>query len=218
MGFGPGRAARRGEAAASEKAARPSSRSNGALFFQSVGVSALFVVSVVVMFVVLQVTGLWNWFNPLTRRMATWPMMAPHVEMYRLGREDWRVLQSEQARLETWEIELRVEADRLAEEQRALRRAQNELDLERARLAAWEDELHARQALVERLEDEQQALERLREVYEAMRPQEAARILADLSDEEVSRILMDMDPRTAAAILAAFAADRAASVSRLLGP
>ncbi len=41
---------------------------------------------------------------------------------------------------------------------------------------------------MERLEDEQQALERLREVYEAMRPQEAARILADLSDEEVSRI------------------------------
>lgn len=169
------------------------------------------------MFVVVQAIGLWDWLNPLTRRVATWPVVAPHVEMYRLGREDWRVLQDEQERLAAWETELQLEAERLAQEERALHAAQNELSVERGRLEQWEAELTDRQAAVERLEDEHEALERLREVYEAMRPQEAARILADMTDDEVALLLADMDPRTTAAILAAFPVEKATEVSRLLG-
>lgn len=202
---------------AQARSSQPRRRSHGALFFQTVGVVMLFFISIGVLFTVLQVTGLWDWFNPLTRRLAQWPVLAPHVEMYRLGRAEWGVLQDEQARLARWELELRAEAERLAEEQRQLRNAQNELDAERARLDARERELEARRAAVERLEDEHQALQRLREVYQEMRPQEAARILADMSDEEVTVLLADMDPRTVAAILAAFPADKAASVSRRLG-
>lgn len=177
----------------------------------------LFMVSIVVLFVVLQATGLWNWLDPLTRSLTTWPVVAEHVEMYRLGRDDWRVLQNEERRLAEWEAKLTGDAQQFATEQRALRTAQNELELERQRLAAWEADLAARQAVVERLEEEYEALQRLREVYEAMRPREAARILVDMTDAEVASLLVDMDPRTAAAILAEFPVDKAAVVSRLLG-
>lgn len=193
------------------------SNSNGVIVWKTIGAMMLFFISIIVMFGVLQVTGLWDWLNPLVRRAATWPVLAPHAEIYRLGRTDWRVLQNEQERLATWEAALRHDADQLEQEQRALRTALNELELERARLAQWEEELVARQAAVERLEEEQQALERLRDMYESMRPQEAARILADMTDDEVAVLLADMDPRRAAAILAAFPADKAAVVSRLLG-
>lgn len=193
------------------------SKADFALVWKTVAAMLLFFVSIAVLFAVLQATGLWNWFDPLTRRLTAWPVAAQHVEMYRLGRRDWRVFQDEEQRLASWEAELTAEAERLALEQKTLRTAQNELDLEHQRLAAWESELDARQAVVERLEQEHEALERLREVYEAMRPQEAARILADMTDEEVASLLLDMDPRTAASILAAFPVDKAAIVSRLLG-
>lgn len=190
---------------------------NGLAFWKTLGVTVLFMFSVAVLFTVLQVTGLWDWMNPLTRRLATTPALAPHVEMYRLGREAWGDLANERARLTQWETRLSVEEARLAELERTLRRTQNELDLERQRLAAWEAELSARQAAVERLEDEQLALQRVREMYEAMRPQEAARILSDLTDEEVALLLADMDPRTAASILAALPTEKATVVSRRLG-
>lgn len=186
-------------------------------FWKTLGVTVLFITSVVVLFVVLQVIGLWDWLNPLTRHLASTPVLAPHVEMYRLGREDWRVLQDEQARLASWETELKAQADRLAEQESALKRAQDELEQAWARVAAWEAELASRQAAVERLEDEQRSLERVRELYEAMRPQEAARIMADMSDDEVARLLEDMDPRTASAILTALPVDKAVIVSRTLG-
>lgn len=208
-----GRPGTAGRAAAGATAVRPS----GGGVWRTFGVIVLFFVSVGVLFTVLQVTGLWDWLNPLTRRVATWPAVAPHVEMYRLGREEWQELQGEQARLAEWETVLRLEAERLAQEERALRAAQNELNVERSRLQQWETELAARQSAVERLEDEYEALERLREVYESMRPQEAARILADMTVDEVALLLEDMDPRTTAAILAAFPVDKATEVSRLLG-
>lgn len=190
---------------------------NGLLFWKTLGVTVLFLVSVAVFLLVLQATGLWDWMNPLTRRLLEWPVLAPHVEMYRLGREAWGDLQSERARLAEWEKRLSVEEARLAELERALQRSQNQLELQRQQLAAWEAELTARQAALERLEDERQAVQRVREMYEAMRPQDAARILADMADEEVAALLIDMDPRTAANILAALPVQKAAVVSRLLG-
>ncbi len=205
-----------GASAAPTRSSVPAARA-GLDFWKTLGVTVLFLFSVVVLFVVLQVTGLWDWLNPLTCHLASTSVLAPHVEMYRLGREDWRVLQDEKARLATWEAELQARAERLAEQEDALKRAQDELEQERARAAAWEAELMTRQAAVERLEDEQRALERVRELYEEMRPQEAARILADMSDDEVARLLDDMDPRTASAILSALPIDKAVVVSRLLG-
>lgn len=190
---------------------------NGLECWKTVGVTVLFLFSLVVLFTVLQVTGLWDWLNPLTRQLAATPALAPHVEMYRIGRQEWGALQDEQARLAAWEAQLSLEAERLAEQERALREAQSQLELERRRLADWEAELEDRLALVERLEDEQRALQQLREMYEAMRPQEAARILADMSDTEIAALLADMDPRTAAAILAALPVEKAAVVSRQLG-
>lgn len=177
----------------------------------------LLIVSLMTAMAVLQVTHLWDWMNPLTRTMMAWPALAPHVEMYRTGREEWRVVQTQRRALQEREFELAVRAERMDEGERLLAAAQNELELERARLLAWEEQLDDRQAALERAEDEALALERLRDLYAAMRPQAAAAILVDMQEAEIASLLNDMTPRQAGSILAALPTDKAANVSRALG-
>lgn len=177
----------------------------------------LFLFSIVVALVVAQVTSLWDWLNPLTRRAATWPVMQPHVEMYRLGREEWNAIEAHRETLDVREMDLQGRAARLEQEQRELRAAQNELELERSRLASLEQALAERERQIAEREAAQTSLEGLREVYGAMRPQEAAAILTDLQAEEIAVLLVDMQPRQAGSILAALPKEKAAAVSRLMG-
>lgn len=177
----------------------------------------LLFISIGAAFVVAQVTLLWDWLNPLTRYMTTWPVMQPHLEMYRLGREEWRALEAHRETLDVRELDLQGRAARLQDEQQALRAAQNELELERGRLAALERDLEEREGRIAALEEARASLDGLREVYAAMRPQEAATILADLRPEEIASLLADMPPRQAGSILAALPKERAAAVSRLMG-
>lgn len=185
--------------------------------WKSVIAVLLLIVSIFVALFVLQVTQLWDWLNPMTRRMATWPVLAPHVEMYRVGRDRWRVAEAEREALDERQLELDGRAARLNEEQRQLASARNELELERARLTEWERQLNDRQLAVEQLEDGAEALDRLRDLYAAMRPQEAATIMSDMQEDEIAALLADMAPRQAGSILAALPRDKAAAVSRALG-
>lgn len=177
----------------------------------------LLIVSLLTALFVLQVTGLWEWINPLTRRAAAWPVLQPHVEMYRLGREEWRIADMQRRELELIELDLDARARRLDEEARQLARDRNELQLEQNRLTEWEARLEQEQAALQEARDEIASLEQLRELYSSMRPQEAAVILLDMDEAEISRLLADMPPRQAGAILALLPSDKAIAVSRALG-
>lgn len=177
----------------------------------------LLIVSLITALYVLQVTYLWDWFNPLTRRMAAWPVFAPHVEMYRFGREEWRVAQMHQRELDLQRMELNARLERLEEEEKALARRRNELQFEEARLAEWETSLNEREAALEQAYAEAEALRQLRDFYAAMRPADAAAILIDLQVDEIALVLTDMPPRQAGSILAALPRDTAAAVSKAMG-
>lgn len=177
----------------------------------------LLIVSILVALYVAQVTLLWDWLNPLTRQLATWPVMQPHVEVYRLGQERWNEVETRQQALDVRELDLDGRFERLQEEQRQLRAAQNELELEQVRLAEWEEELEAWAEALAETAERMASLDNLREMYAAMRPQEAAAIMADLEPAEVAALLSDMSPRQASGILAALPRDVATTVSRRLG-
>lgn len=177
----------------------------------------LLLFSLATLAVVGQVVGFWDWAGPLWERMSAWPALAPHVERYELGRETGELLASREAHLAQWQAELEEEAAVLAAQWRELDEARWQLERREAELADWEVRLAARQAAVERLEEAAEARDRLRALYEAMRPQEAARILVDLDNEEISLLLAEMSPRQAGQILAALPPERAAEVSRRLG-
>lgn len=185
--------------------------------WKTILVILLFIVSIVTALFVVQVTSLWDWLNPLTRKMVAWPVLQPHVEMYRHGREEWGEVEARVQALEVRELDLQGRHERLDDEQRQLKTAQNELELEQARLAAWEQTLQRREAELDERESSLTSLDNLREVYAAMRPQEAASIMADMEPEEIVSLLNDMPPRQASAILAALPRDKATTVSRLFG-
>ncbi len=177
----------------------------------------LLIVSLVTLAVVVQIIGLWDWAGPLWEQVRVLPAIAPHVERYELGQEESARLAAREQQLAGWQAELEDEARALAEERRRLEDEELQLERRRQELARWEEQLAARESAVRLLEDEAAAMDHLRSLYAAMRPQEAARILVDLTDEEIAVILADMSPRQAGQILAALPASRAAEVSRRLG-
>jgi len=177
----------------------------------------LLIISLVTMAIVGQIIGLWDWAGPLWQWLGVWPVTAPHVERYELGHEHAVALQAREAELAQWQARLEEEAAALEAERRALEEARFELERREEDLARREAQLEARAAAVQEMADAAAARQQLRALYEAMRPQEAARILVDLDDEEISLLLLDMSPRQAGQILAALPPERAAAVSRRLG-
>lgn len=175
------------------------------------------ILSIFVALFVLQVTQLWTWINPLTRHVAAWPVMQPHVEIYRMGRVQWGEAEARMRALEVRELDLDGRFARLEEEHRQLEAAEKDVKAEQARLALWERQLDEWQARLGEQEADLKALEDLRQVYAAMRPREAAAILEDMQEAEVALILKDMAPRQASGILAAMSPEKAATVSRELG-
>lgn len=65
--------------------------------------------------------------------------------------------------------------------------------------------------------DEGVGFRKLAKIYEAMKPREAAPILAKLDDDEVLEILMRMRQRNAASILSSMDSETAARLSKLMG-
>ncbi|MFO7311359.1 MAG: hypothetical protein C0P61_004795 [Bacillota bacterium] len=177
----------------------------------------LLLVSLVTAMVVVQIIGLWDWAGPLWARIAALPAVAPHVERYQLGEEKAALLAAREQELADRAAWLDAEMAALEEQRRQLEAQREELERQRRELVRLQEQLAVREAALRELEDAAVARERLRAVYEAMRPQEAARILLDLTDEEISLLLVGMSPRQAGQILAALPPDRAAQVSRRLG-
>jgi hypothetical protein len=64
--------------------------------------------------------------------------------------------------------------------------------------------------------DDDDATATLGRLLGAMRPEEAAKILEPLTDEQVKRVLFSLPERKAAAILAKFKGDRAAALARAI--
>ena len=177
---------------------------------------SLLLASILVAAATGQYLGFWN----LTEPVITWalgiPGMSRHVEYYRAGRHDWEEWQARQQAMEEWERDLRREAQRLGlewsrveEERRTLQQRADELRREKE----W---LESRLAELRALEQLHMNVERLRDIYNAMRPEEAARVMERLENETVVRILTAMEPRQAGRVLGQLDPQRAAELSRLI--
>lgn len=105
---------------------------------------------------------------------------------------------------------------RLESERKALADAWAELERERAALAEERRQLEREwQGLYDAREVEEN-IARLVTLYEQMRPEQLAEVLAGLEDALVIQMLFQMDERRAAALLGALPADRAARLSRMV--
>lgn len=159
--------------------------------------------------------GLWSVSRPLLRWAASIPAVAPHVQMYRIGRGDWEEWQQERDALVQWQMDLEREARRLTDEwarleteRRALEAREEALRREEARIAARLEEL-------EQAEERAATIDRLREIYEAMRPEEAAAVAEKLEDAVLLQLLTNMEPARAARLLGQLDPDRAARLTRI---
>jgi len=172
------------------------------LFFASAGAAA----------VVVDVIGLWDVSGMVASRLQAVPVVGEAWTAYRLGQERSALLAREQERLRQWEQALRAEEARLEAMRRELAARQDELARREAELDQRAQQLQAAEA-VRQEATAREGLEQTVELVEAMRPQEAAALLARLDDATVARILGRMDRRRAAAVMALMDPDR---IARLL--
>src|SRR5690625_3114761 len=124
--------------------------------------------------------GLWSVTRPMLDWAVAQPALAPHAQMYRVGRGDWREWERLQRHQEQWEEDLRREARRLAEEEARLARERRDLEQRYEALKQEEERIAARLEELEGALEEAEALERLREIYEAMRPADAAAVAENM--------------------------------------
>lgn len=160
--------------------------------------------------------GLWSVSRRVLDLAVTHPALAPHVEMYRVGRGDWREWERRQREQAQWEEDLRREAVRLAEEEARLAREWRELEKEREALKREEERIAARLQELQAAQEEAETLDRLREIYEAMRPADAAAVVESLDDDMVVELLQLLDARRAARILGEMSPERAAALTGLV--
>lgn len=164
----------------------------------------------------LQAMGVVDFTGVVLNRLQRVPAFADHVAIYRLGLS--RNVEIEQALAELEKELSMAEAERLRleSERKALVDAWAELERERAALAEERRQLEREwQGLYDAREVEEN-IARLVTLYEQMRPEQLAEVLAGLEDALVIQMLFQMDERRAAALLGALPADRAARLSRMV--
>ncbi|NLY52517.1 MAG: hypothetical protein GX063_06360 [Firmicutes bacterium] len=164
---------------------------------------------------VLQATGVINLRPFIVKRVESIPALAPHLEIYRAGRDGERRLQEAMAELDAVrddliqrEMELDARAKALAAEERKLTREKQALEEEKQDLLKLRDE-------VETVRSKFLELERLRSIYAEMRGRDAAAIMRELRPELIAFILAGMDPETAGDILANLDPKLAAEITRM---
>lgn len=160
--------------------------------------------------------GLWSVSRPLLNWATTIPAFQPHVQMYRVGRGDWQEWERRQEEQAQWEEDLKREARRLRDEwarleaeRKALEQRAEALRREEARIAARLEELEGAQRRADNLD-------RLREIYQAMRPEDAAAVAESLDDALLVELLETMETAQAARLLAELDPERAARLTRLV--
>ncbi len=164
---------------------------------------------------VLQATGVINLRPFVIRQVESIPALAPHLEIYRAGRDGERRLQEAMAELDAVrddliqrEMELDARAKALDAEERRLARDKQALDDEKAELLKLREE-------VETVRSKFMELERLRSTYAEMRGRDAATIMRELRPELLAFILAGMDPEVAGDILANLDPKLAAEITRM---
>lgn len=157
------------------------------------------IIAVITAGIAFTLTGVIQPQDMLIEYAATSQAFGPYVETYRIGEESQDWLNKQQEQLDIERAALEAERSSLAAE--GLRLAELESKLKRQ-----EQELIDRQ-------NEQLSINRLAQMYTAMRPEEATRILELMDEDLLLAILQAMDVDDAAIILATLPAQLAASLS-----
>lgn len=160
--------------------------------------------------------GLWSVSRPLLNWAVTLPAVAPHVEMYRVGRGDWQEWDRRVQSLQEWEDDLKREALQLKDEWSRLDARNRELDQRERALERRQAEIDLQLAQLEEAQRQAMSLNRLREIYEAMGAQEAAQVAESLNDDTLMALLGAMEPRRAAQLLSRLEPERAARLTRAM--
>lgn len=177
---------------------------------------SLLVLSLLVAAVAGEYVGLWSISRPALNWAVRQPALAPHVAMYRVGRGDWEEWEERQEAQRQWEEDLRREARRLADEWVRLETERRALERQMEALKQEEARIERRLAALEEAERRAEGLERLRELYAAMRPEEAAVAAAELDDGLLVELLQGMDAARAARLLGQMDPERVARITRLM--
>lgn len=150
-------------------------------------------------------------------QLEKYPAVERHLTVYRLGLEAERAIQRERRDVIFLQAELAGAQEALEKERLALESERLSLEEEWALLAQRERQLDARQMTLDAQMSRIADFERLQILYSNMRPAQLVPIIEELEDDLVARLFSGMDDRTVASVMGQLPAERAASVSRLMG-
>lgn len=118
--------------------------------------------------------------------------------------------------LQAERTEIELERKRLVEQQARVEQLQSELESERTRIA--QERVKLEKVVVKSDSLGVKKIKGLAKMYGAMRPAEAASILATLDNQLCAKIIKSInDDRQKARIISAFPREKAATISRILG-
>lgn len=144
------------------------------------------------------------------------PAFADHAAIYRLGRirnatlrDMEEALARERELLERERVALSAERRELEKEWERVRREYESIAKEREQLEYEWQALYEARSL-------EQNIDRLIGLYEQMRPEQLALLVAEMDDVLVIRLLLEMDERQASALLARMDPERAGRLSRMI--
>ena len=180
------------------------------------GVIAFVFVALVAAGYMLQAMGLVDLGGAFLRALEATPVFREHVAVYRLGLEASRTLERDRRDMIALRAELLREQEALEAERALLAQERASLDAYRAELDQRARQLDVRQSTLDAQAARIADLERLRQVYNEMRPNELAAILGEMDDDFVARILDGMDENQVARTLAEMDPARAARLSWIL--
>ncbi|MGE5576306.1 MAG: MotE family protein [Syntrophothermus sp.] len=145
------------------------------------------------------------------------PYVSSVVETYQMGLKEKKVFLARETKLTEQYQSTELSRQALMAEEKGLQAKKDELAAKEAELKQREKALQQQAEEVKQLVDDAARLQLMARYYGKMQPEEAAKIMAELTATEIAQILERLTDRQAAAILPYLEPPKAAEVLRAIG-
>ncbi len=145
------------------------------------------------------------------------PYVTSVVETYQMGLKEKRVFLARETRLTELNRTTELSRQALIAEEKSLQTKKDELDAREAALKQQEESLQKQAEELKKLADDASRLQQMARYYGKMQPEEAAKIMTELTASEIAEVMKRLTDRQAAAILPYLEPTKAAEVLRAIG-
>ncbi|MCL4515983.1 MAG: hypothetical protein M1379_10435 [Firmicutes bacterium] len=167
--------------------------------------------------VVLDLLGFIDIGRSAMDRLSRIPYISSVVETYQMGLKEKKVFLARETRLTELNQTTELSRQALIAEEKSLQTQKDELAAREAALKQQEKALQKQAEELKKLADDASRLQQMARYYGKMQPEEAAKIMTELTASEIAEVVVRLTDRQVAAILPYLEPTKAAEVLRAIG-